>query len=62
MADTFHMNIEESDGIPNAIRRAGGDYLKHFHVADNTREPPALGAGLRYLRMLDRMVVGELEC
>ena len=109
MADTFHMHMEEPDGIVNAIRRAG-DYLKHFHVADNTREPPgmgtmpwkdiltalhdidfqgaisfepmprgaspydlrdnpvpkenldpALGAGLKYLRMLDSIVTGDIR-
>ena len=43
MADTFHMNIEEPDGICGAIRRAGSDYLKHFHVADNNREPAGKG-------------------
>jgi D-psicose/D-tagatose/L-ribulose 3-epimerase len=43
MGDTFHMQIEEGDGIPNAIRRAGGDWLKHMHAADNTREAPGMG-------------------
>lgn len=43
MGDTFHMQIEESDGIPNAIRRAGSDKFRHFHVADNTREAPGKG-------------------
>jgi len=42
MADTFHMQIEEPDGIPNAIRRAG-DWLRHFHAADNTRDVPGMG-------------------
>jgi sugar phosphate isomerase/epimerase len=43
MGDTFHMQIEESDGIPNAIRRAGGKWLRHMHAADNTREAPGMG-------------------
>ncbi len=43
MGDTFHMQIEEGDGIPNAIRRAGGRWLQHLHAADNTREAPGLG-------------------
>jgi D-psicose/D-tagatose/L-ribulose 3-epimerase len=43
MGDTFHMQIEEGDGIPNAIRRAGHNWLQHLHVADNTREAPGMG-------------------
>ena len=43
MGDTFHMQIEESDGIANAIRRAGGYWFQHLHVADNTRQAPGLG-------------------
>ncbi len=43
MGDTFHMQIEEGDGIPNAIRRAGGYWFQHLHAADNTREAPGLG-------------------
>lgn len=43
MGDTFHMQIEEGDGIPNALRRAGGEWLKHMHAADNTREAPGRG-------------------
>jgi len=43
MGDTFHMQIEEGDGIPNAIRRAGGEWLRHLHAADNTREAPGKG-------------------
>ena len=42
MGDTFHMQIEEGDGIPNAIRRAG-NYLQHLHLADNTRQAPGMG-------------------
>lgn len=43
MGDTFHMQIEEGDGIPNAIRRAGSYWFQHLHVADNTREAPGMG-------------------
>ena len=43
MGDTFHMQIEEGDGIPNAIRRAGTGWLRHLHAADNTREAPGKG-------------------
>ncbi|NLJ86013.1 MAG: sugar phosphate isomerase/epimerase [Firmicutes bacterium] len=43
MGDTFHMQIEEADGIPNAIRRAGGYWFQHLHVADNTRQAPGMG-------------------
>ena len=43
MGDTFHMQIEEGDGIPNAIRRAGGYWFQHLHVADNTRQAPGMG-------------------
>jgi len=43
MGDTFHMQIEEGDGIPNAIRRGGNHWIQHIHIADNTREAPGLG-------------------
>jgi sugar phosphate isomerase/epimerase len=43
MGDTFHMQIEEGDGIPNAIRRAGHFWFQHLHAADNTREAPGMG-------------------
>ena len=43
MGDTFHMQTEEGDGIANAIRRAGGYWFQHLHVADNTREAPGMG-------------------
>jgi sugar phosphate isomerase/epimerase len=43
MGDTFHMQIEEADGIPNAIRRAGHDWFQHLHAADNTRQAPGSG-------------------
>lgn len=43
MGDTFHMQIEEGDGIPNAIRRAGRKWMQHLHLADNTRQAPGMG-------------------
>jgi len=43
MGDTFHMQMEEPDGIPNAIRRTGRYWLQHLHVADNTRRAPGMG-------------------
>lgn len=41
MADTFHMNIEETS-IPEAIRDAG-DLLNHVHLSDSNRLAPGLG-------------------
>jgi sugar phosphate isomerase/epimerase len=43
MGDTFHMQMEEGDGIPSAISRIGSHWIQHFHVADNTREAPGRG-------------------
>lgn len=43
MGDTFHMQLEEGQGIDTAIRKAGKYWFQHFHVADNTREAPGLG-------------------
>jgi sugar phosphate isomerase/epimerase len=40
--DAFHMNIEEVD-LLGAIR-AAGDKLVDFHIADNNRMPPGMGA------------------
>lgn len=40
--DIFHMNVEEAD--PLAAIRAAGDRLVNFHVADNNRMAPGLGA------------------
>lgn len=42
LLDTFHMNIEEDD-MAAAIREAG-PYLGHFHVGENNRRPPGMGA------------------
>jgi sugar phosphate isomerase/epimerase len=43
MGDTFHMQMEEGDGIPDAIRRVGHYWFQHLHVSDNTREAPGMG-------------------
>jgi sugar phosphate isomerase/epimerase len=40
--DAFHKNIEEAD-LLGAIRAAGGK-LVDFHIADNNRMPPGMGA------------------
>jgi D-psicose/D-tagatose/L-ribulose 3-epimerase len=66
MGDTFHMQIEEGDGIPNAIRRAGHNWLQHLHVADNTREAPGMGTmpwreTLRALYDIDYQGVVSME-
>lgn len=42
IGDTFHMNLEEENGIHNAIRAAEG-WLAHLHLGDNTREVPGRG-------------------
>ena len=41
MADSFHMNIEETD-IPSALRSAA-PRLRHIHLADNNRAAPGMG-------------------
>lgn len=41
MADFFHMGIEESN-VSAAIKQAGS-FIKHVHLADNTRELPGTG-------------------
>ena len=43
MGDTFHMQMEEVEGIANAIRSAGKYWFQHLHIADNNREAPGLG-------------------
>lgn len=42
VADTFHMNIEETESIDRSIRCCQG-VLSHVHVADNNRRPPGMG-------------------
>jgi sugar phosphate isomerase/epimerase len=41
MADTYHMNIEETS-LPDAIRGAGNDLL-HLHLVDSNRLSPGEG-------------------
>jgi sugar phosphate isomerase/epimerase len=41
LADTFHMNIEESD--PCASLKSVSDRLWHIHIADSNRWPPGYG-------------------
>ncbi|MBI5834564.1 MAG: sugar phosphate isomerase/epimerase [Armatimonadetes bacterium] len=41
MADFFHMHIEETSS-PRALRRAG-KFIRHCHLADNTRLEPGSG-------------------
>lgn len=41
MADSFHMNIEETD-MHDALRAVAG-HLKHVHLADNNRTAPGMG-------------------
>lgn len=41
LSDFFHMHIEETD-TPAALR-AAGPWVKHVHLADNTRQEPGTG-------------------
>lgn len=41
--DTFHMQIEEPDGVLGGIRRAKGK-IGCVHLGDNNRKPPFYGA------------------
>jgi D-psicose/D-tagatose/L-ribulose 3-epimerase len=43
MADTFHLNIEETD--PGAAVRDNLDTLIHFHLSENDRGTPGEGRG-----------------
>lgn len=43
VTDTFHMNLEEKDGIANAIRSTGAEWIMHQHLGDNNREVPGKG-------------------
>lgn len=43
VGDTFHMQMEEAQGIPAAIRNAGDQWLTHLHLGDSNRELPGLG-------------------
>ena len=42
LADLFHMHIEEPNS-PQALRDAGTKYVRHLHLADNTRHEPGTG-------------------
>ncbi len=52
MADSFHMNIEETD-THGALRAVAG-HLKHIHLADNNRTAPGMGH-LDLSRFLDTL-------
>lgn len=41
ISDFFHMHIEETN-TPETLRRVGR-YVKHVHLADNTRQQPGTG-------------------
>ena len=65
MADLFHMNIEETDSA-GAIRTYGR-WLKHVHLADNTRKQPGTGstdfsAALSALKDIGFTGAMALEC
>jgi len=65
MADFFHMNIEETD-TPAAIRQ-NRKYLRHVHLADNTRLQPGTGstnfkAGFAALKEIGFKDAMALEC
>jgi len=42
VADTFHMQMEEMEGLPNALRK-GSHHIKCLHIGDNTRRAPGYG-------------------
>jgi sugar phosphate isomerase/epimerase len=65
MADLFHMNIEETH--PSESLRRFGKWLKHIHLADNTRKEPGTGitdfrAAFRALREIGFSGALALEC
>jgi D-psicose/D-tagatose/L-ribulose 3-epimerase len=43
VADVFHMQLGEKDGITSALRQAGSEWIKHIHISDNTRMVPGRG-------------------
>ena len=43
VGDVFHMHVEETEGVPNAIHQAKG-HLSCLHIGDNTRKCPGYGA------------------
>lgn len=44
VADTFHMQLEEKDGVAGAIRNTGKEWIMHQHLGDNNRELPGKGS------------------
>ena len=44
VGDTYHMHLEEQEGVHNAIRAAGPGWLAHLHLGDSTREVPGRGS------------------
>ena len=65
IADFFHMHIEETD-TPQAIRD-NAKYIKHVHLADNTRQEPGTGdidyvAGCRALHEIGFTGYMAYEC
>ncbi|HET7560319.1 MAG TPA: sugar phosphate isomerase/epimerase family protein [Limnochordia bacterium] len=65
IADFFHMHIEETN-TPETIR-ACGKWIKHVHLADNTRQEPGTGdidwvAGMQALRAIGFTGYMAYEC
>ena len=65
MADFFHMSLEERN-IPESIE-AAGEYIRHVHLADSTRELPGYGhtdfaAGFAALKRIGYRGYMALEC
>ncbi len=63
--DFFHMQMEELD-IPDSLRLAG-KWIKHVHVAENTRVEPGPGSmdfapGFAVLKELNYRGIIEVEC
>jgi len=63
--DFFHMQLEELS-IPESLSRAG-KWIKHVHVAENTRVEPGLGSlnftpGFQTLKEMGYSGYIELEC
>ncbi len=58
MADTFHMNIEESD--PVGAMAESADLLGHVHFADNTRAAPGTGT-LDFRPILRQLITSNYD-
>ncbi len=58
MADTFHMNIEESDPVGAMAKSA--DLLGHVHFADNTRAAPGTGT-LDFRPILRQLITSNYD-